>query len=73
MGDHCEYCKPGYHGDAVDGGDFCKECKCNMLGTDPATLWTGSEFALSQQDFECDRFTGVCSCLPNVIGDDCAE
>ena len=70
-GDHCEYCKPGFFGDAVE--DMCNACKCNMLGTDPETLVGDQELALSEQDFACDRFTGKCQCLPNVIGDECDE
>ena len=55
-GDHCEHCEPGYHGNAVGG--ICEKCTCNLLGTDP-------------NNFDCDRVTGVCNCLPNVVGDLC--
>lgn len=55
-GDHCEFCKPGFYGNAV--GDHCKECTCDILGTDP-------------NRFDCDRFTGDCHCLPNVVGPNC--
>ena len=57
VGAHCEYCEPGYWGDAVNGAG-CQECVCNMLGTDP-------------NNFDCDRFTGDCHCLPNVEGREC--
>lgn len=39
-----------------------KECNCNPYGSDPKE--------------NCDSETGICSCLPNVIGyacDECAE
>ena len=55
-GDHCEYCKPGYFGDAIN--DVCTECVCDILGTDPERI-------------DCDRFTGDCHCLPNVVGKSC--
>ena len=46
----------GWWGDAPES--MCQECVCNMLGTDP-------------DNFECDRFTGDCNCLPNVEGREC--
>ena len=55
-GDHCEYCKPGWFGSATES--MCEECVCDELGTD-------------QERFDCDRFTGDCHCLPNVIGKSC--
>ena len=55
-GDHCEFCEAGYYGDAVN--DHCKECVCDMLGTDP-------------NQFDCDRTTGDCHCLANVEGKSC--
>ena len=55
-GEHCEHCKAGFFGNAVGG--MCSECTCNMLGTD-------------QANYDCDRVTGKCNCLPNVIGDNC--
>lgn len=55
-GDHCEYCKPGWYGNAPM--ELCQECVCNMLGTDP-------------ERFDCDRSTGDCHCLPNVVGREC--
>ena len=56
-GDHCEHCKAGYFGDAVNEG--CNKCECNLLGTD-------------KDNFDCDRVSGKCNCLPNVEGDDCS-
>ena len=55
-GDHCQHCKPGFFGDAVN--DVCKECICDILGSDP-------------ERFDCDRVTGDCHCLPNVEGKSC--
>ena len=56
-GDNCEYCKPGYFGDAVT--ETCKECQCDILGTD------------QENNPHCDRSTGDCTCLPHVIGKKC--
>ncbi|CAB4063912.1 LAMB1 [Lepeophtheirus salmonis] len=55
-GFECEHCKPGFFGDAVN--NTCQECQCDILGSDP-------------DKFDCDRSTGLCNCLPNVIGDHC--
>lgn len=58
-GFNCEVCKPGFYGDAVN--QRCIACVCNVLGT-------------NQTVGSCDRTTGQCPCLPNVVGlscDDC--
>ncbi|XP_063408857.1 laminin subunit beta-1-like [Mytilus trossulus] len=55
-GFNCEQCSPGYYGDATTQN--CKQCICDPYGTDP----TGGD---------CDRVTGQCLCLPNVIGQQC--
>lgn len=52
-GDHCEKCKVGFFGSAKN--QTCKQCVCNVLGTD------GSRGA-------CDSVTGQCPCLKNVDG-----
>ena len=57
-GEHCEHCTAGYYGNAV--GDVCRECTCDMLGTDP-------------DNFDCDRVSGDCHCLPNVVGPMCDQ
>lgn len=60
-GDHCEICKNGYYGNALN--QSCAECVCHPQGTD-------------QRSAFCDLTTGQCSCLPNVEGkscDRCAE
>ena len=64
-GDHCEYCKPGYHGDAVGNG--CTVCKCNILGTENPL----EDSRIDDREHNCDRFSGKCRCLPNVEGDNC--
>ena len=64
-GDHCEYCKPGYHGDAVGNG--CTVCKCNILGTENPL----EDSRIDDREHNCDRFSGECRCLPNVEGDNC--
>lgn len=38
----------------------CRRCTCDELGTD-------------HERFACDRVTGHCHCLPNVMGDYCSE
>ncbi|XP_055883837.1 laminin subunit beta-1-like [Biomphalaria glabrata] len=52
----CEHCRPGYYGDATKQN--CATCVCNRLGTNSS---------LGQ----CDRVTGQCPCLPNVVGTSC--
>ncbi|XP_021960938.1 laminin subunit beta-1 isoform X2 [Folsomia candida] len=54
----CESCKAGFYGDAVN--QMCRSCVCDILGTN-ATSWP------------CDRSTGQCPCLPNVIGVSCDQ
>ena len=68
-GDHCEYCKPGYHGDAVNGDNGCLECQCNPLGTEDPTV----ESRIDTREHNCDRSDGICRCLPNVQGDKCDQ
>ncbi|XP_058129242.1 laminin subunit beta-1 [Anopheles ziemanni] len=57
-GDHCEYCRDGYYGDALR--QDCQACDCNLLGT-------------NQTVQHCDRYTGQCPCLQNVKGQYCDE
>ncbi|XP_041349801.1 laminin subunit beta-1-like isoform X2 [Gigantopelta aegis] len=52
----CEHCIAGYYGDATS--QDCKRCVCHSLGT-------------NSQAGQCDRRTGQCPCLPNVIGPTC--
>ncbi|KAG1659411.1 Laminin subunit beta-1 [Nymphon striatum] len=55
-GFYCERCKPNFYGDAIN--HQCAKCVCNILGTDPNAG-------------PCNRDTGHCPCLPNVIGKEC--
>ncbi|CAH1782676.1 unnamed protein product [Owenia fusiformis] len=57
-GFNCQYCKPGYYGDATK--QECRKCICNPLGTD-------------QSAGPCDSNTGKCPCLPNVVGQSCDQ
>lgn len=57
-GFNCEICKAGFYGDAVN--QRCISCVCNVLGT-------------NQTIGPCDRNTGQCPCLPNVVGQSCDE
>jgi laminin beta 1 len=62
-GFYCEQCQLGYYGDALTQN--CIQCICNKLGTN-RTVGLNA----------CDRETGQCPCLPNVLGircDQCAE
>jgi len=55
-GFNCEKCAPGYYGDALNQN--CAACVCNPIGTNMSAG-------------ECDRITGQCPCLPNVVGLSC--
>ncbi|ALC38940.1 LanB1 [Drosophila busckii] len=57
-GDHCELCRDGYHGDALQQN--CRQCDCDLLGTNKTLA-------------HCDRHTGQCPCLSNVQGLHCSE
>ncbi|XP_022231765.2 laminin subunit beta-1 [Drosophila obscura] len=59
-GDHCELCRDGFFGDALQQN--CQQCDCDFLGTNNTLA-------------HCDRRSGQCPCLPNVQGlrcDQCA-
>ncbi|KAI1305823.1 Laminin subunit beta-1 [Halotydeus destructor] len=60
-GDNCQHCRPGFWGDASK--QQCTQCVCNRLGTDT------SDSGL----VVCDRVSGQCPCLPNVVGRQCDE
>ncbi|XP_076344696.1 laminin subunit beta-1-like isoform X3 [Tachypleus tridentatus] len=55
-GPNCEYCKHGYYGNATQHN--CQMCVCSTLGTHPNSK-------------QCNKTTGQCTCLPNVIGKTC--
>lgn len=57
-GDHCEYCRDGFHGNALV--QDCRECDCDVLGTNSTIK-------------HCDRYTGQCPCLKNVEGIRCDQ
>ncbi|KAK1158494.1 laminin subunit beta-2-like isoform X1 [Acipenser oxyrinchus oxyrinchus] len=61
-GPNCGLCHPGYYGDATRRN--CRKCTCNFLGTDRSQC-------SSRDQCECDRSSGQCQCLPNVIGQNC--
>uniref|UniRef100_A0A3P9JZ19 Laminin, beta 2 (laminin S) n=1 Tax=Oryzias latipes TaxID=8090 RepID=A0A3P9JZ19_ORYLA len=61
-GPNCNICRSGYHGDAARRN--CRKCTCNFLGTERSQC-TGRE------DCVCQRASGQCQCLPNVVGLTC--
>ncbi|KAK2708492.1 hypothetical protein QYM36_014189 [Artemia franciscana] len=59
-GPYCETCSPGYFGQPMVAGDFCKPCNCsgNIDPSDPNS---------------CDSVTGEClKCLGNSYGEGCS-
>ncbi|XP_039617053.1 laminin subunit beta-1a [Polypterus senegalus] len=63
-GESCERCMLGYFGDAVNHS--CRKCACNYLGT-------ANETCPSNSECHCNRDSGQCQCLPNVIGQNCDQ
>ncbi|TSM04853.1 Laminin subunit beta-2 [Bagarius yarrelli] len=61
-GPECAVCKSGYYGEASRRN--CRKCTCNFLGTERSQC-------LARDDCLCQRATGQCQCLPNVIGLTC--
>uniref|UniRef100_A0A4W6G1Q8 Laminin, beta 2 (laminin S) n=1 Tax=Lates calcarifer TaxID=8187 RepID=A0A4W6G1Q8_LATCA len=61
-GPNCGICKSGYFGDASRRN--CRKCTCNFLGTERSQC-------MEREDCVCQRTTGQCQCLPNVIGLTC--
>uniref|UniRef100_UPI00398F4E43 laminin subunit beta-2 isoform X1 n=1 Tax=Pristiophorus japonicus TaxID=55135 RepID=UPI00398F4E43 len=61
-GTQCEHCRLGYHGDPSRRS--CRKCTCNHLGT-------VRDQCPSRDECACDRRTGQCTCLPNVMGQNC--
>uniref|UniRef100_A0A3Q3G6X1 Laminin subunit beta-2 n=1 Tax=Labrus bergylta TaxID=56723 RepID=A0A3Q3G6X1_9LABR len=61
-GQNCGICKSGYFGDASRRN--CRKCTCNFLGTDNSQC-------MQREDCVCQRTTGQCQCLPNVMGLTC--
>uniref|UniRef100_A0A673CGK1 Laminin subunit beta-2-like n=2 Tax=Sphaeramia orbicularis TaxID=375764 RepID=A0A673CGK1_9TELE len=61
-GPNCGICRSGYYGDASRRN--CRKCTCNFLGTERSQC-------VEREDCVCQRSTGQCQCLPNVIGLTC--
>ncbi|KAM6470531.1 laminin subunit beta-2 isoform 3-T4 [Liasis olivaceus] len=61
-GDRCQHCQKGYYGDATRR--TCRRCSCNSLGTVQSKC-------SSQEQCQCDRYSGQCQCLPSVQGQNC--
>ncbi|XP_007438435.1 laminin subunit beta-2-like, partial [Python bivittatus] len=61
-GDRCQHCQKGYYGDATRR--TCRRCSCNSLGTVQSKC-------SSQEQCQCDRYSGKCQCLPSVQGQNC--
>uniref|UniRef100_A0A4W5Q2S6 Laminin, gamma 3 n=1 Tax=Hucho hucho TaxID=62062 RepID=A0A4W5Q2S6_9TELE len=61
-GDHCQHCRQGYYGDALDRtvNQKCKRCSCSPAGTSGSLE-------------DCDPQTGSCLCLSHVTGRDCGQ
>ncbi|KAM4677068.1 laminin subunit beta-4 [Discoglossus pictus] len=64
-GTNCESCLPGYFGSALLHS--CQKCVCNPLGTHAQNCSMYEEAG----ECVCDKTTGQCPCLPNVIGINC--
>ncbi|KAM8974024.1 laminin subunit beta-4 [Pelodytes ibericus] len=64
-GANCESCLPGYFGSALYQN--CTSCVCNTLGTNAENCSIYEEVG----ECVCDKTTGQCPCLPNVIGITC--
>eukprot|EP00062_Callorhinchus_milii_P014312 gi/632963352/ref/XP_007897834.1/ PREDICTED: laminin subunit alpha-4 [Callorhinchus milii] len=59
-GPSCERCAPGYYGNPLLIGSFCKKCNCNG-NSDPNLIFD-----------DCDEITGNChNCLRNTTGIHC--
>uniref|UniRef100_A0A8C4VI90 Laminin subunit beta 4 n=1 Tax=Gopherus evgoodei TaxID=1825980 RepID=A0A8C4VI90_9SAUR len=64
-GPNCQFCKPGYFGSALLQN--CRRCTCSFSGVNPAICPPGNGVC------RCDQMTGICPCLPNVIGSTCDQ
>ncbi|KAM8891532.1 laminin subunit beta-4 isoform 2-T2 [Spinachia spinachia] len=67
IGPHCQDCKPGYYGEAMEKA--CKECSCDRRGTVVTRCPLGSPCF-------CNSKTGQCPCRTGVLGilcDKCAD
>ncbi|XP_069813789.1 laminin subunit beta-4 [Dendropsophus ebraccatus] len=64
-GSNCEFCVPGYFGSGLHQN--CTSCVCNPIGTNAQNCSIYEEVG----ECVCDRTTGQCPCLPNVVGISC--
>ncbi|XP_056455383.1 laminin subunit beta-4 [Gadus chalcogrammus] len=67
QGAHCQECRPGYYGDALEHS--CKECSCDRRGTEVTKCPLGSPCF-------CQPQSGQCPCRPGATGalcDECAD
>ncbi|XP_008828933.1 laminin subunit beta-4 [Nannospalax galili] len=68
QGPHCQLCKPGHFGSALN--QTCRRCSCHPSGVSPTACLLDGGACL------CDPITGACPCLPHVTGlacDHCAD
>ncbi|XP_018108129.1 laminin subunit beta-4 isoform X2 [Xenopus laevis] len=64
-GANCESCLPGYFGSPLLQN--CRKCVCNPLGTNVDSCSVYEEIG----ECVCNKTTGQCPCLRNVIGTSC--
>ncbi|XP_075130250.1 laminin subunit beta-4 [Leptodactylus fuscus] len=64
-GPNCEYCVPGFFGSGLHQN--CTGCVCNPFGTNAQNCSIYEEVG----ECVCDRTTGQCPCIPNVVGISC--
>ncbi|XP_075199590.1 laminin subunit beta-4 [Anomaloglossus baeobatrachus] len=64
-GPNCESCLPGFFGSGLHQN--CTSCVCNPMGTNAQNCSIYEEVG----ECVCDRKTGQCPCLPNVVGISC--
>uniref|UniRef100_A0A669F8D6 Laminin, beta 1a n=1 Tax=Oreochromis niloticus TaxID=8128 RepID=A0A669F8D6_ORENI len=57
----CQSCTLGYYGNALL--QDCRKCVCNRLGSVPSSC--------PSSECHCDRSSGQCHCLSNVVGQHC--
>uniref|UniRef100_A0A915E106 Uncharacterized protein n=1 Tax=Ditylenchus dipsaci TaxID=166011 RepID=A0A915E106_9BILA len=65
VGDFCEYCRPGYYGSAIEGGnpeETCRKCACPLLENSFSDTCRASP---NPQGYVCD------ACKPGYTGQFC--
>merc|ERR1719457_407351 len=80
IGDSCEMCKDGYHGNPLLGSlEKCRPCNCPDGPNGDRQFSTGCKkdgtvnSKCVGDDCECDAVTGQCQCLDNVVGRRCDQ